>query len=358
MLHLKKIVFMMLFTGLSLQASQIITINQQQQSDLGISVQKASKLEYILLNPYNGTVVLAKKDIITISPHIESIVSNIYVSDFEHVKKGQKLLSLKSNALLDIQKEYVESLIEYKNILQNYQRDIKLQEKGLISAKRVQEVTALKDSLDVKIKLLESQLLTNGFTSSMIQNLQSNLQPILTQDIYASRSGTVYNIDAKIGEFVQAEHMIMGIYSDGDRYIDISVPVKDIDNISIGDRCTFAHYSATVSAIGNVVNRSSQSVQVRAKVDNTDGLMINRVYGVTIQRKVDNAVKIKKSALVFEENNSYVFKKNTQGFEVVSVEVISEGPVCYVVKGKLQEGDLLAVSSTAALLSAMDVEDE
>lgn len=347
-----------LLISLSMQANQIIEISELQESDLGVKTQKATKVEHVKLQPYNGIVMIDKKDIISVSSNIESIVKDIYVSDFEYVKKGQKLLMLKSNALLSIQKDYIQAILENDNVTKNYARDLKLEEEGIISKKRLLESKTLKDSQELKVKLGESQLLTNGFTSKMLDRLKTDARPIVKQNIYASKSGVVYKVNVNVGEFVQAEHMMLGIYADSKRYIELSVPVKAIENISIGDKCTFSKYSATITAIGNIVNTASQSVQVRAEIQNPQGIMINRVYGVKIQKKVKDAVKIKKSALVFEENNSYVFKKVAQGFEVVSVKVISEGPVCYIIKADISEGDLLAISSTAALLSAMDSEDE
>lgn len=354
---MNKIISLLIIT-MSLQAAQIIKISSEQQADLGVKTQKASKIEHIALTPYNGTVVLDKKDIITVSSNIESIVQDIYVRDFEYVKKGQKLLSLRSNALLNMQKDYIETLLEHKSATQNYERDLKLESEGVISNKRLLETTKLKNSLDVKVQLSASQLLTNGFTKKMIQKLQRTLEPILEQNIYAAKSGVVYKVNANVGEFVEAQQMLVGIYADAKRYIDVSVPVKEIENISLGDKAFFSKYSATIIAIGNIVNISSQSVQVRAEIENSEDIMINRVYGVKIQKSVKDAVKVKKSALVFQDNNAYVFKKVTDGFEVLSVEVISEGPVCYVIKAELNAGDVLAVSATAALLSAMESEDE
>ena len=295
---------------------------------------------------------------ISVSSNIESIVKEIYVGDFEKVKKGQKLLTLKSNALLSLQRDYIESIIESQSASQNYSRDLKLESDGIISTKKLLASKKLKSSLAVRVKLNANQLSTNGFTPSMLKQLRETHQAILEQDIYAPKDGVVYKIDVNVGEYVQSDRMMMGIYASGARFIELSIPVKIVEEISIGDRCTFSKYSAKITAIGNVVNESSQSVQVRAVIDNAQGIMINRVYGVKIHKGVDGAVKVKKGALVFQENNSYVFKKVQSGFEVVSVEIISEGKSCYIVKAELNAGDKLAVSSTAALLSAMDSEDE
>lgn len=353
-----KIIISLTAICLSFLSAQIIEISKQQQSDLGIKMQKATAVESVSLNPYNGKVVLDKKDVISISSNIESIIKEIYVSDFQKVKKGEKLLSIKSNALLDIQRAYIESFIESRSATENYERDVKLEADGIISKKRLSASKKLYDSLHVRVQLSANQLLTNGFTQSMIQRLSETNRPIIVQDIYAPKDGVVDKVNVNVGEYVQADKSMIRIYADGKRFIELSVPVKEAQTISIGDNCEFSKYSAVVTAIGNIVNDSSQSVQVRAKIKNAEGIMINRVYGVKIHKRVEGAVKIKKSALVFQDNDSYVFKKVESGFEVIGVEIIGEGAVCYIVKAELNAGDKLAVSSTAALLSAMEVQDE
>ncbi len=356
---LKKIkIITLVLLCLSTLSAQTITINTQQQSNLGIKTQEVTAIDSISYTPYNGTVVLDKKDVISISSNVESIVKEIYISDFEHVKRGQKLVTLKSNALLSLQRDYIESTIESQSASQNYQRNIKLELDGIISKKKLLESKKQQESIEVIVKLNSSQLLTNGFSKAMLQKIKETHIPIVEQDIYSPKDGVVYKININIGEYVQADHMMLGIYGDGKRYIELSIPVKIVESLTIGDKCTFSKYSAKISAIGNVVNVSSQSVQVRAEIDNANGIMINRIYGVKIHKKVSNAVKIKKTALVFDSGASYVFKKAETGFDVVSVEIISEGPVCYIVKADLEDGDLLAVSSTSSLLSAMESNDE
>ena len=352
-----KIISLTLIT-LSLYASQTIKITVEQQSDLGVKTQKVIMVDNISFTPYNGRVVMDKKDVISVSSNIESIIKEIYVSEFEQVKRGQKLLTLKSNALLSLQRDYIESIIESESASQNYTRDLKLESEGIISTKKLLASKKLKSSSALRVTLNENQLVTNGFTQKMLKHLRETYKVILEQDIYASRDGVVYKIDVNVGEYVQADRMMMGIYANGKRFIELSVPVKIVKDIYIGDRCTFSRHTAKIIAIGNVVNESSQSVQVRAEIDNANGVMINRVYGVKIHKGVDGAVKVKKGALVFQENSSYVFKQVESGFEVVSVKIISEGPFCYIVKAELDAGDKLAVTSTAALLSAMDSEDE
>ena len=99
-------------------------------------------------------------------------------------------------------------------------------------------------------------------------------------------------------------------------------------------------------------------MQLRAEIDDAKDIFINRVYRIKILKSVSNAYIVKKSSLVFEGENSYVFKKVAQGFEVIKAQIISEESENYVIKADLKKGDSLATSSTSALLSAMETESE
>ncbi|MCW8837704.1 MAG: efflux RND transporter periplasmic adaptor subunit [Thiovulaceae bacterium] len=353
-----KKIFILLVVGLSLFGSQVIKISQEQQDDLGINIQKTITIDSINLGPYNAKVTLDKKDIISIGSNVDAVIKDIFVRKLEHIKKGQKLLSLKSNELLNLQEKYIKALIDSKNIQKNYLRDEKLQQQGIISNKKFLESLQKKQSSDLVVRLSANELLSSGFSDDMLKRIQKNYQPIMKINILSPRDGVIDDIDVNIGEKVESNRSMMHIYADGNRYIELSIPVKVVASLSIGDKCVFDSFSAKIVAIGNIVNNESQSVNVRAKIQNSENIMINRVYSSNIEKNVSNALKIKKSALVFVDNKSYVFKKIKDGFEVVNVEIIKEGPVCYIIHSDLKAGDALAVSSTSALLNAMEADDE
>ena len=144
-----KIISLTLIT-LSLYAAQTIQITAEQQSDLGVKTQKVTMVDNISFTPYNGRVVMDKKDVISVSSNIELIVKEIYVSDFEQVKKGQKLLTIKSNARLSLQRDYIESVIESQSASQNYARDVKLESDGIISKKKLLASKENKEGKKVK----------------------------------------------------------------------------------------------------------------------------------------------------------------------------------------------------------------
>ena len=192
----------------------------------------------------------------------------------------------------------------------------------------------------------------------MLKKIENSHMPITQITKYARQDGIIYEINVNVGEVVSSDKSMMTLYGNGKRFIELSVPVKMVENISISATCTFGTFKASVTSIGRVVNNASQSVEVRARIEDSANIIINRVYDVKIEQKIQDAVKIKKSALVYEGTNTLVFKKLSNGYEVIPVTIISEGPTCYIVRGALSIGDNVAVTSTSALLSGMEEGDE
>jgi multidrug efflux pump subunit AcrA (membrane-fusion protein) len=267
-------------------------------------------------------------------------------------------MTLQSNALLGMQRDYIDALIEKQNLTQNYTRDQKLESQGIVARKVLLASEQLKLSSDMRVKLNAAQLSTNGFSKSMLQNLAKTHTPVKELTLTSNVNGVVYEIEANKGEYVQADKNLMLIYGDGKRYLELDVPVDIAENLALNDIAEFASHEARIVAISNIVNPQNQSVKIRAAITDAKGVFINKVYDVRIYKNVSTAFKVKKSSLVFSDNKPYVFKKTETGFEALAVSVIQERTQCYIISADLHAGDSVAATSTAALLSALEEKDE
>ena len=353
-----RIIINILFLASVLSAFQEIEISQKQQSDLGIKVQKIIPAEAISYGPYNAMALLDNKDIHFVSTNMDAIVQDIYAIKFSPIKKGKKLLTLRSNALMQMQQEYIDARLDNENISQNYARDTKLESEGIIATKNLLASKQQKNSSDLKMKSLEAQLLTSGFTKAMLQKLLQTQIPIKELTLYSSVDGIIYDIEANLGENVAKEKILMRIYADGPRYLELDVPADIAQQIIVGENIAFASHKAKITAISPLVNPQNQSVKVRARIEDANGIFINKIYQANIMKELAVAFKVQKSSLVFSQNKPYIFKKTPKGFEVLDVTIINERTQCYIINAKLELGDSVAATSTAALLSAMEEHDE
>ncbi|MDD3059556.1 MAG: efflux RND transporter periplasmic adaptor subunit, partial [Sulfurimonas sp.] len=295
----------LLLAGATAFASQNIEISPKQQSDLGIKVQEITVVDKVEYGPFNALAVLDRKDILSLGANVDAVVKEIHVGKFASVKKGEKLITLKSNALLEIQREYIDALIQNQNSVKDDERNTKLEKEGIISKKIFLVSQQLRRSSDLRVELSASQLLANGFTKSMLQKLSQTHKPIEEVTLYSTMNATVSEINVNSGEYVQADKNLMLLYGDGARYLELDVPVDVAQNLVLGDTVVFASKEATIVAISNIADPKNQSVKVRARIEDKNGVFINKVYSADIFKNVPAAFKVKKSSLVLSENKPY-----------------------------------------------------
>ncbi|MCD6258352.1 MAG: efflux RND transporter periplasmic adaptor subunit [Helicobacteraceae bacterium] len=339
--------------------ARLIEMSETQAGDLGVRTQKAVQVEKIILPSLNAKVILAPKDIITITPRVMGVIADVYVKKFDKVAQGEKIFSLRSKELLELQQEYLSLSLEHQNKQQNYQRDEKLYETGLIAHKRL--LLTQQEMMQSKLlfESVQNKLLESGFNKKMLEQIQQSLSPLREISYYASRAGQIYAIDANVGKSVAHDAKIVTLYADGARSIEFEVPLGMLEFISLGDICSFEGYKAKIVALSDLVNEESQSLSVRALIENPQDIRIHSVYQVSLETKTQGKFfRVMKSALVFSEGDAYVFKKVSDGFEALKVGLVSEDEAHYTIDAELTSTDDVAVSSTVALLSAMEQENE
>lgn len=354
---MKKLISLVLF-ALSLPASQNITVTQEQQKNLGLKTSQVVSAKSLSFGPFSGRVSLDKKDLISLGFGLDAIVEEIYVRQYQRVKKGERLLSVSSYALLDLQNDYLSVLLEEQSLAEILARDTKLFATGLISQKRLSNARKESSESSLKRQHLKNKLLLAGFAPAALGSLEKEKISKGRLDIFSPKAGVINAIESNVGAFVQAQQPLLSLYADGKRYLEISLPLRAAALLKTGDFCTFGGHSATITHISNLVDPSSQSLQARALIERADEVLINTVYEVRVVKKIEKAFVITKSSLVFHENSPRIFKKTAQGFEGLSAEIVFEDANSYIIKADLKEGDALASSATSALLGAMEGENE
>lgn len=354
---MKKLISLVLF-ALSLPASQNIVITQEQQKSLNLQTSQVVSAKSLSFGPFSGRVSLDKKDLISLGFGLDAIVEEIYVRQYQRVKKGERLLSVSSYALLDLQNDYLSALLEEESLAVILARDTKLFAKGLISQKRLSKAHKESSESSLKGQHLKNKLLLAGFAPAALHSLEKEKISKTRLDIFSPKAGVINAIDSNVGAFVEAQKPLLSLYADGKRYLEISLPLRAAAMLKAGDLCTFGGHSASITHISNLLDASSQSLQARALIERAEEVLVNTVYEVRVVKKIEKAFVITKSSLVFHENSPRIFKKTAQGFEWLNAEIVFEDANSYTIRADLKEGDALASSATSALLGAMEGEDE
>ncbi len=348
-----------LLLGVSLLSAEILKITPKEEKKLGIQTQSLEKVKQITLGSFNAQVLQSQKETLYVSAKLQGVVKEIYTHKYADVKQGEKLLRLQSAQLLNLQKEYIAANIEHAAAKQRYERDLKLEQKGVIAKKRVLESKRLFDTAKSAEEISTEELVAYGVSKADLEKVVKTKKPTLFQDIYAPKSGQVFSIDVSVGESVGAEKNLLGIYAKGGKYMQIALPLSVVKSLSVADLCLFGDEEARVVAISEFVEERSQSVMVHAALKNPNASRIGQIHQVKIVKEVERGWSVLKSAVVFMKNQAYVFKKVSDGYEAIAVEIVNEMPKYYVVdSAALQSGEKIATTATVALLSAMEEGDE
>ena len=112
--------------------------------------------------------------------------------------------------------------------------------------------------------------------------------------------------------------------------------------------------TARVTLVGQSVDPTNQTVQVRAEVAEPRGCVSPGQY-VEVRLELaaaESQFRVPSGAVVRSGEKAFVFRREPYGFVARSVQVVSEQGGYAVLAGSLQAGDAVAVSGLAALKAA------
>ena len=113
----------------------------------------------------------------TVSANTDGFVTEIAVKPYMHVKKGQTLFALKSPKLLDLQSEYIATLLE----LEYYDKEVKrlepLASKGVVASKQLTESQNRLQKLVASAAFQRDVLQAYGMQASRLERIAQQHKP-------------------------------------------------------------------------------------------------------------------------------------------------------------------------------------
>jgi multidrug efflux pump subunit AcrA (membrane-fusion protein) len=112
---------------------------------------------------------------------------------------------------------------------------------------------------------------------------------------------------------------------------------------------------AQVTTVGRVVDAASQTVLVRAGVDNSDlALRVGQFIPARVLEKIDQgtaALAVPNAAVVRADGDVFVFVAANGEVSAWPVEIIAEGSINTYIRGGVDADSQIAVAGVAALKS-------
>ncbi|WP_345988561.1 efflux RND transporter periplasmic adaptor subunit [Sulfurimonas sp. HSL1-2] len=318
---------------------------------LQVSLSTPKAQTQLPLGNYLGTYTYPPSSRFTVSANTEGFVTRIAVKPFAHVKKGQTLFTLKSPKLLDMQSEYIATLLE----LEYYDKEVKrlepLASKGVVASKQLTESRNRRQKLDASAAFQRDVLLAYGLKPSQLTQIASQHKPDPVLTITAPAAGSIATVETQTGGYVAEGAVLAQLIDTTECHFEIDMPWETADTLALGEKLTAGAQAFTVFAKAPQIDPVSQTRTIDLHEGGECGERGGASMNIALSRTA-KAWKVPAASVTELDGRSVVFAQRSDGFEPLAVTVLSrrEG-FCYVT-GALNADDRVAASSVLALRSA------
>ncbi|WP_276088807.1 efflux RND transporter periplasmic adaptor subunit [Pedobacter sp. JY14-1] len=287
------------------------TLSAEQIKAVGITLGRIERKELTATITANGMLRVPNNSKANATVLYGGVIKSIEVQIGDVVKKGQVVAVVSNPQFITLQEEYASLGSRITLAEQEMQRQTQLNEGNAGIKKNLQSATAeLSSLLSRKVSLSEQlQLMGLNPDRTGTGHIQSSL--VVTAPI----GGTVSDIFAKIGSYIDVANPIAEIVDNSSLHLDLQVFEKDLPLMKVGQVVHFtltnnptSEYDAKVFSIGSSFENESKTIAVHCKVvGNKQGLIggMNITGIVSLNNVVGPAVA--DGAIAEDDGRYYIF---------------------------------------------------
>ena len=222
---------------------------------------------------FNGTIVLPPQRQATVALTMGGVVKTTNLLPGQHVQKGTVLATLENPEFINLQQTYLDSYAQAEYLRAEYDRQKNLSAEQAASQKKFQQSKADYLSMKSRLEASAAQLSLLGVSSEELQ--KSGIQPLL--QVRCPISGYVSNVSMNVGKYINPGEPLCEVIDKSTALLKLTAYEKDLDNIKTGSDIEFRvngmgtrTFKATLLSIGQKVDEVNRSLEVYARIQDTD----------------------------------------------------------------------------------------
>ncbi len=305
---------------------------------------------------------------IEIYPQVSGKLTELCVSEGQHVKKGQPL--------------FIIDQVPYQAALRTAEANVEAAKASLANAELTYESRKALYAEEV-VSEFDLNTAENSYLSAKAQLAQMEAQEVnarnnLSYTVVTSPSdGVVGTLPYRVGALVSSsipqplttvsdnsvmyvyfsmtENQLLGLirqYGSKDKALEQMPAIK----LTLSDKSEYAH-EGRIETISGVIDQSTGSVSIRAAFPNQEGLLHSGGSGnVVIPQQRDNVFVIPQAATYEIQDQTYAYKV-IDGKAVSTLIRVSRvnGGQEYIVESGLAEGDVIVAEGAGLLREGMEI---
>src|SRR5690554_4277685 len=293
------------------EEENVAVLTDEQMKAVGIEIGSIEQKQLSATLKANGALRVPNSSKANATSLFGGVIKSLNVEIGDFVRKGQVIATISNPQFIQLQEEYlsINSRIEFAE--QEVARQRELNEGNAGAKKNLQSATTELNTLRTRKASLQQQIQMMGINPASLSNSSLKSSLVVTSPI----SGTVSNVFAKIGSYVDVSSPIAELVENSALHLDLQVYEKDIPLIKIGQKIDFVvtnnpnkTYSAEVYSIGSSFSGEGKTIAVHSRItgDKTgliDGMNITGM--VSLDDVLSTAVP--NDAIVNADGKYYIF---------------------------------------------------
>ncbi len=294
---------------------------------------------------YTGTAPLEAQRKAFINPKVRGEIRAVLVDEGDRVREGQVLARLDGDQL---RLEVAQAEAQLRKLERDYQRNVELQKRGLVSATAFENLKYELDAARATWDLARLQLSYTEIRAPIAGTVTQRTDIVKVGNTVVPAGGVIQNADSALFAIEDLDSLV----------VRISIPERELPRLSAGqpaelsfDAVPGRRFAGEVALIRPAVDAATATFQARIEVRDPDGLLRPGMFArvaIVYERKLD-ALQIPRSALLDGDGPPRVFV--VEGGKAVEREVklgLGNGAWVEVVSG-VADGEEVVVVGQGAL---------
>ena len=308
-----------------------ITFTKDQYNLAGIETGAIEMRNLSNIIKLNGTIDVEPESMASVSAPLGGYLKTAGRLPGEVIKKGQVLATIENPEFIQIQQGYLESLSRLQFLEEEFNRQKKLREEDINSAKTFQQVSSDYKITQGRVKAYEQQLALAGISRSSVQN--GNITR--TANLYAPISGFIKESNVNIGDYVSPQDVLFEIVDLNDIHLALNAFEKDLEKLEIGQTVKFSlsddntfNRTAEVFLIGKATGSDRMTpVHCHIKQEDQKGLLPGMYVKAWVESGTNKQNAIPSAALVQYEGKDFVIlqTEETENGYTFKLEQVKKG---------------------------------
>jgi len=311
--------------------SKEITFTKDQYNLAGIETGEIEMRNLSNIIKLNGVIDVEPKSMASVSAPLGGYIKTAGLLPGEAVKKGQVLATIENPEFIKIQQDYLESLGKLQFLEEEFNRQKKLREEDINSAKTFQQVSSDYKITQGRVKAYEQQLALAGINRNSVKN--GNITR--TASLYAPITGFVKVSNKNIGDYVSPQDVLFELVNIDDVHLALSAFEKDLDKIEVGQTVKFSlsndntfDRTAEVFLIGKATGIDRMTpVHCHINKEDEKGLLPGMYVKAWLESGTNKQNAIPSEAIVQYEGKDFIIlqKEETEGGYKFKLEQVKKG---------------------------------